>query len=119
MRIAVTTSYDLEDIPADLAEASIRWKVPVTVESCWDHGTYCLRLISGADQVDWPSALSVAEITEHPDFQIFSNAWFDGSWNLDSLSADEEVAKELLFQYAEHQRLLYPGLTVTISEAEE
>jgi hypothetical protein len=116
MRAAVTISYNLEDIPADVVEVSVRLGVPVMVRTAWDHGCYRLRLQAFPDDVDWPDD---TDYENSSDYLILLDQQFDGGWNWDSLSADEEVAKELLFQYAEHQRLLYPGLKVVIDEDEE
>jgi hypothetical protein len=116
MTTEITTSYELDDIPADLAETSIRRGVPVIVEGQWDNGCYMLRLTSCIEDVEWPEEMTEEQIEQEPDYRVLSNSDFDGGYNWSWLDKNEDTAKELLHQYAEHQRALYPGLKVVVDE---
>jgi hypothetical protein len=53
----VTIEYDLEDIPAELAEVALRYDLCVIIKKRWESGAYRLKLRVDYEDVVWDEIL--------------------------------------------------------------
>jgi hypothetical protein len=124
MRYTHTTTWEIQDVPAEVAAACQFFQVPLTLKKRFDGGQYRLRLYTNHGDVDlekYGTAVDpdefTGEVARH--WAVLSHSDYDGGYNFDGLGWGRYEGLALLKAYGEAQRELYPELAILIDPWED